>query len=119
MRRPRWVVEELHLTLNSDDQEGAQRTCPQSETSETGGRQVWRGAGVTICHAAMVSAGAVVTKGVPANAVIAGAPAKFIRMTEVRRLPRWSLGRCARDTSARACTRRHRELDGPVPTDSR
>jgi acetyltransferase-like isoleucine patch superfamily enzyme len=34
-----------------------------------------------------VAAGAVVTKGVPANAIVGGVPAKLIRMTGVRRLP--------------------------------
>ena len=51
------------------------------------GRMVWFGAavtvlpGITIGDGAIVGAGAVVTKNVPANAIFAGVPAKFIRMT--------------------------------------
>lgn len=51
------------------------------------GRKVWLGAavtvlpGVTIGDDAVVGAGAVVTKDVPANAIVAGVPARLIRMT--------------------------------------
>jgi acetyltransferase-like isoleucine patch superfamily enzyme len=51
------------------------------------GRKVWLGAsvtvvpGVTICDGAIVGAGSVVTKDVPANAIVAGVPARLLRMT--------------------------------------
>jgi acetyltransferase-like isoleucine patch superfamily enzyme len=51
------------------------------------GRKVWLGAavtvvpGVTIGDGAIVGAGSVVTQDVPANAIVAGVPAKLIRMT--------------------------------------
>ena len=51
------------------------------------GHDVWLGAavtvlpGVTIGDGAIVGAGAVATKDVPANSVVAGVPAKLIRMT--------------------------------------
>ncbi|WP_310963374.1 DapH/DapD/GlmU-related protein [Nocardioides terrisoli] len=51
------------------------------------GRKVWLGASVTVVpgvrigDGAIVGAGAVVTKDVPAHAIVAGVPAKLIRMT--------------------------------------
>ncbi|WP_028642302.1 sugar O-acetyltransferase [Nocardioides sp. URHA0020] len=51
------------------------------------GRKVWLGASVTVVpgvrigDGAIVGAGAVVTKDVPANAVVAGVPARLVRMT--------------------------------------
>jgi acetyltransferase-like isoleucine patch superfamily enzyme len=51
------------------------------------GRRVWLGAAVTVIpgvfigDGAIVGAGAVVTKDVPANAIVAGVPARLIRMS--------------------------------------
>lgn len=53
------------------------------------GKNVWIGAhatvlqGVTIGDNAIIAAGAVVTKDVPANAIVGGVPAKFIKSIEI------------------------------------
>ncbi|MBR3407497.1 MAG: hypothetical protein IKG86_01495 [Paludibacteraceae bacterium] len=53
------------------------------------GKKVWLGAnvttlqGVTIGDNAIVVAGAVVTKDVPANAIVGGLPAKVIKMIDL------------------------------------
>ena len=53
------------------------------------GNKVWIGAhatilpGVTIGDGAVVAAGAVVTKDVPSNVVVAGVPAKVIKEIEI------------------------------------
>jgi acetyltransferase-like isoleucine patch superfamily enzyme len=59
------------------------------------GNNVWIGygacilRGVTIGDNAVVGTGAVVTKDVPANAVVAGIPARVLRMREAPRSMRW------------------------------
>ena len=53
------------------------------------GKRVWLGAnvtvlaGVTIGNNAIVAAGAVVTKDVPANTIVGGVPAKILKQIEV------------------------------------
>lgn len=55
------------------------------------GRNVWIGSsstilqGVTIGENAIIAAGSVVTRDVPANAVVAGVPARFIRSIDSRK----------------------------------
>jgi acetyltransferase-like isoleucine patch superfamily enzyme len=59
------------------------------------GHNVWIGygacvlRGVTIGDNSIVGTNAVVTKAVPANAVVAGVPARIIRMRDAPRLMRW------------------------------
>jgi acetyltransferase-like isoleucine patch superfamily enzyme len=59
------------------------------------GNNVWIGyeakilRGVTVGDNSIIGAGAVVTKDVPANAVVAGAPARVIRMREAPSTLRW------------------------------
>jgi acetyltransferase-like isoleucine patch superfamily enzyme len=59
------------------------------------GNNVWIGfaaqilRGVTVGDNAIVGAGAVVTKDVPANAVVAGVPARVIRMRQAPQTLRW------------------------------
>jgi acetyltransferase-like isoleucine patch superfamily enzyme len=59
------------------------------------GHNIWLGygacvlRGVTIGDNSIVGANAVVTRDVPANAVVAGAPARLLRMREAPRLMRW------------------------------
>ncbi|MDX6662528.1 MAG: hypothetical protein QOG09_630 [Solirubrobacterales bacterium] len=59
------------------------------------GSNVWVGygacflRGVTVGDNAVIGTSAVVTKDVPANAVVAGAPAKVIRMREAPKTLRW------------------------------
>jgi acetyltransferase-like isoleucine patch superfamily enzyme len=60
------------------------------------GNNVWIGygaqilRGVSVGDNAIVGASAVVTKDVPANAVVAGAPARVIRMREAPATLRWA-----------------------------
>ena len=69
------------ITNNHDFQDRAVLTCKPVVIK----RNAWIGVnatilpGVTIGENAIVAAGAVVTKDVPANALVGGVPAKFIK----------------------------------------
>ena len=81
---------------NFDDVERPIRVQGISKGEVRVGHNVWLGygscvlCGVTIGDNAVVGAGAVVTRDVPANAVVAGVPARVIRMREQPRRLRWA-----------------------------
>ncbi|MGH2888317.1 MAG: acyltransferase, partial [Solirubrobacteraceae bacterium] len=60
------------------------------------GHNVWNGygacilRGVTVGDNSVIGTSAVVTRNVPANAVVGGVPARLIRMRPVPRTLRWS-----------------------------
>lgn len=80
-----------HVTITSEthDIAASRRGKDFRETSELGpvriGRNVWVGAGVIILpnveigDGAMIAAGSVVTRNVPANTLVAGTPARALR----------------------------------------
>ena len=87
-----------HVTVTASNY-GIERGVPVMDQAKVErdiviGDDVWLGAnvvvvaGVTIGDGAIVGAGAVVTKDVPANAIVAGVPAKVIRMTGFTATPR-------------------------------
>jgi len=77
------------LILDSDYHNPLDHTKPGAKAPITIGDNVWIGArstvlkGVTIGQHAVVAAGAVVTKDVPAYAFVAGVPAKVVRFLSV------------------------------------
>ena len=77
----------VFATLNHDF--NPQRRSWMTPAPIVVGKNVWIGShatilqGVTIGDGAIVAAGAVVTKDVPANTIVGGVPAKFIRKIEM------------------------------------
>ena len=82
------VIYMLESGLNHPLLLGLDIACTVIFLLEMIAKQVWLGAnvtvlqGVTIGDNAIVAAGAVVTKDVPANAIVGGVPAKVIKMIE-------------------------------------
>jgi acetyltransferase-like isoleucine patch superfamily enzyme len=82
------LAPEVFLTASDydfDSSDGPVMDLPKRERDITIGANTWLGAkvvvvaGVTIGEGAIVAAGSVVTKDVPAGAVVGGVPAKVIR----------------------------------------
>lgn len=69
-------------SLQTDDDWQCEKTIVKKGASIGSGSTLL--CGITIGEGAMVGAGSVVTKDVPAGAVVAGVPARFIRMIEQR-----------------------------------
>ena len=84
-RLPDWA-QRVFATLNHDM--NPEKRAAMTPAPIVLGKRVWVGSnstilqGVTIGDNAIIAAGAVVTKDVPANTVVGGVPAKFIRNIE-------------------------------------